>query len=445
MSGIFKISLNFNLNRKTMGLFFLASLTLVMVSRICAAEKLPRNIVLIPDQGSAVLVDKSRQRIYLYTDEHGKAQKMLSFPCSTGEAFGIKSESGDKKTPEGVYFLMDEYHDRYLSPVYGKKAFPTDYPNYMDKRAGRNGSAIWLHGTNKNLKPMDSNGCIAMNNNDILALAEYIILKQTPVIIADKVVFKDQTEIDLLKNRMLAFIDLWTNALEKGDYHDYLSLYGPEYFPGISWWPQWQQLRIKAREKKADFSLFPDNAGIYMEKEIIVVHFTLGIDCGNQTRSAGTHQFFIRKHGDSFVITGDSAEKTDKSMPGETPFFVTAASELLNLAGDLFQVRSFVNSWIRAWSSKNMEKYNECYSKNFYSDGMNKKEWVDRKTDLAEMYSYIKVTGRDFNIKEGPRKSVVTFLQDYKSSGYSATGIKKLVLVKEEDVWKISQESWRKR
>ncbi|MEA2060643.1 MAG: L,D-transpeptidase [Thermodesulfobacteriota bacterium] len=416
-----------------------------MASRICAAEKVLQNIVLIPDQGSAVLVDKSRQRIYLYTQEQGNVQKRLSFPCSTGEAFGIKSESGDKKTPEGVYFLMDEYHDRYLSPVYGKKAFPTDYPNYMDKRAGRNGSAIWLHGTSKTLKPMDSNGCIAMNNNDILALAEYIILKQTPVIIAEKIILKDQTQIDLLKNRMLAFIDLWSNALKKGDYHDYLSLYAPEYFPEISWWPQWQQLRTRVGEIGADLSFFPDNTGIYMEKDILVVHFTLEMNWDNQIRSAGTNQFFIRKHGDSFVITGDSADTSDRSIQEKPPSFLVAASELLNRTEDRCQVISFVDSWINAWSSKNMEKYRECYSEKFYSDGMTKKQWVDRKTDLAGMYSYIKVTGRDLNIKEGPRKSVVTFFQDYKSSGYSARGIKKLVLVKEEDVWKITQESWKKK
>ena len=110
---------------------------------------------------SAILVEKKSQTLFLYSAKEGHLLLEFQAACSTGEVFGRKQKSGDRKTPEGIYFLLDEYKDKYLSPIYGKKAFPTDYPNLLDKKAGRNGSAIWIHGTNKKLKPMDSNGCVA--------------------------------------------------------------------------------------------------------------------------------------------------------------------------------------------------------------------------------------------------------------------------------------------
>ena len=96
--------------------------------------------------------------------------KNFNSPVPPAKQPGQKLLMEIKKTPEGIYFLENEYDDRYLAPIYGKKAFTTDYPNYLDKKAGKNGSAIWIHGTNKQLKPRDSNGCVAMNNKDILEL-----------------------------------------------------------------------------------------------------------------------------------------------------------------------------------------------------------------------------------------------------------------------------------
>ncbi|MFO7750437.1 MAG: L,D-transpeptidase family protein [Desulfobacteraceae bacterium] len=408
-------------------------------------EKIPENLVLLPDNGSALVVDKQSQKIYLWASKQGVYQQKFGFSCSTGEAWGSKSRSGDKKTPEGVYFFTDEYEDKYLSPIYGKKAFPTDYPNYLDKRAGRNGSAIWIHGTNKQLKPMDSNGCIAMNNQDILAVADHIQLHQTPIIIAEEIRLQDEQTVEQLRSRVLDFIDQWKSALEGEDYHSYLRGYGPEYLPEIRWWEQWQTLKERAEKNGNPFSLAVKDPGIYMEKDIFVVTFDLMLTSPSFSETVEKKRFFIRKNGSGFAITGDPGE-TPARVGQENQFSLLAAgSTLLRKSGPRFQVKTFVKNWLEAWSSKDMAAYSACYSQGFFADGMGKKQWVDRKSRLAEKYSYIRVTGKSFNIQETSGQWVVTFLQNYQASGFSARGIKKLVLVKEEGVWKISQESWKKR
>ncbi|MEA1966871.1 MAG: L,D-transpeptidase family protein [Thermodesulfobacteriota bacterium] len=412
---------------------------------MASEKKIPRNLVLMPDNGSAIVIDKSKQKFYLYSSENGEYHQKFVFPCSTGESSGIKSRAGDKKTPEGIYFLTDEYEDRYLSPVYGRKAFPTDYPNFLDKRAGRNGSAIWIHGTNKNLKPMDSNGCVAMNNSDILSAADYIALNQTPVIIVDKVIYQDDKEIELCRNKLLKLVDLWVDAVETGDYHDYLNLYGSEYLPPVSWWTKWMKYRNQVKKNGAFFSFFRDLSGIYMEKDIFVIDFNLGLELNKNSMEIGRKKFFIREHGDGYRITGDMFGTLAKGVTEKQEPLLFAAGKLFKDSGAGSPVRAFVAAWLKAWSSKDMKKYGDCYSENFYSDGMGKKIWVKRKTWLAEKYSFIDVSAEDLKIEKGKTKSVVTFLQFYRASGFSAKGVKKLMLVKKEGVWKITQESWKKR
>ena len=193
-----------------------------------ASQPFLSSIIKLPENENVILVEKKTQTLFLYASRDKALIVRFQAPCSTGEAFGIKQEAGDKKTPEGIYFLYDEYEDKYLSPIYGTKAFPTDYPNFIDKKAGKNGSAIWIHGTNKSLKPMDSNGCIAMENHSILKLSDYVTLNSTPVIIVeenDKIdketLIKQEKDISLLLNQ-------WIEAIENGSYHDYLSFYSAE-------------------------------------------------------------------------------------------------------------------------------------------------------------------------------------------------------------------------
>ena len=91
----------------------------------------------------ALAVDKAAQRLYLYAyDARGGFRQAAAMPCSTGKATGKKEVAGDKKTPEGVYFLTAKFPDRDLSARYGIVAYPLDYPNLLDRQAGRNGHSI---------------------------------------------------------------------------------------------------------------------------------------------------------------------------------------------------------------------------------------------------------------------------------------------------------------
>ncbi|MBU2521702.1 MAG: L,D-transpeptidase family protein [Proteobacteria bacterium] len=87
------------------------------------------------EQGNeyAMVVEKDTQCLFLYKYDEKMYNEINRFKCSTGETPGAKSVSGDKRTPEGVYFFTQEYKKRDLAPIYGTRAFPTDYPNILDR------------------------------------------------------------------------------------------------------------------------------------------------------------------------------------------------------------------------------------------------------------------------------------------------------------------------
>ena len=82
---------------------------------------------------------------------------------------------GDQQTPVGVYHVTASLPRQKLTDFYGSGAFPISYPNDWDRRMGRNGHGIWLHGTPSDTfsrPPKASDGCVVLANQDLDALAQ---------------------------------------------------------------------------------------------------------------------------------------------------------------------------------------------------------------------------------------------------------------------------------
>ncbi len=413
---------------------------------LSAAFIFPEAIIELPENENAIIVEKETQTLFLYTNKADKLLVEFYSPCSTGEVKGIKLKAGDKKTPEGIYFLNDEYEDKYLSPIYGKKAFPTDYPNFIDQKAGKNGSAIWIHGTNKKLKPMDSNGCIALENFNILKLTSYINLDSTPVIMVPTINTADKYKIIKQKNDINNMLLQWALSLEKGSYHDYLSFYSSKYLPGIAWWENWRELRQNKNADNLDFALKIniDNVGIYFHDQVFVALFDYYLTVENQKILLGKRKFFLeyQKHG--YKIIGDVFQKkSERFKKEEYPLITGARIFIKSDKKDL--ILDTIHQWLAAWSTKDIKTYALFYAQDFYSDGLNKQEWVKRKQVLAKKYNFINVSGRQFEIKFRKQMCEVVFFQEYESSGFTTQGTKKLKFVNKGGIWKIYQESWKEK
>lgn len=403
------------------------------------------SIIQLPDNENAILVEKKNQTLFLYTLNGSDLSALLQFPCSTGAVNGVKQKGGDKKTPEGIYFLNEEYEDKYLSPIYGKKAFSLDYPNFIDHRKGKNGSAIWIHGTNKKLEPFDSNGCIALENSSIIKLSDYIHLNSTPVIVVEEIDKVNRSILIKEKEDILFLLAQWLKAIEKGNHSDYLSFYSSEYSPDTDWWEQWLEIRKSANEPDSRLRVERDRTGIYYHDHVFVVLFDYIMFFENKKILLGKRKLFLENQSSGYKIIGDNFQSIPKDFHTMESPLVGAAEMLVKTDLTEESVLENINQWLAAWSAKDMDKYASFYAPDFYSNGMNKKSWVLRKQMLAKKYDFITVTGKDFKVKLKKDRCEVTFFQKYESDTLVDQGIKKLKLFNIGGLWKIYQESWKEK
>ena len=157
-----------------------------------------------------------------------------------------------------------------LHERYGPVAFPLDYPNIWDRRKHRGGDGIWLHGVDRRggqRPPLDTDGCLAVPNEEILALEPVLEPTRTPVIIAREVRWADPADIAALRAELRSVVDAWANSIRTGDLHRYLSLYADEFtYRGMTR-PQWAKYRVATLGARAIEDLRLDDVVLLADPE----------------------------------------------------------------------------------------------------------------------------------------------------------------------------------
>ncbi|MCF6248805.1 MAG: L,D-transpeptidase [Desulfobacula sp.] len=389
-----------------------------------------------------IVVQKFSQQLTVYSANDGYLKTILQFPCSTGKIKGNKKIEGDAKTPSGVYFITGEFLDKDLSRIYGTRAFPLDYPNALDRKNSRNGSAIWLHGTDKILQPYQTNGCVAMDNQNINLLKSYIRFNRTPVIIVGSlgsiIIAKNspwQTFLDkALQNRK--------RSLLSGPYHDYLSMYHPDYLPDMAWWRPWIKLRSKFNDNTPVDVERRNILAVSMQKKVTVL-FDQYLVSYKKKKLVGSLKFFLEPYKNEWRITAEEYQqipsKNDK-VKNQHPILLAGRS-LQDQSISKQEIEPIVDSWLMAWSKKDIISYSAFYSKDFKSQkGQNLNQWISYKKRLNNKYKYIKVTRKGLKIKQINKQIHVSFIQHYKNNQFKNVTNKTLVFKFEKGNWKILKE-----
>lgn len=101
-----------------------------------------------------------------------------------------------------------------------------------------------------------------------------------------------------------------------------------------------------------------------------------------------------------------------------------------------------VNSWAKAWSSKDMRGYLNAYGNDFQTPkGETRKAWAEERRSRIESKGKISVQIEDAKVTmEGGNTATVKFRQIYTSDRLSANSKKILVLTKQGGKWQIKQE-----
>ncbi|KAB8027743.1 L,D-transpeptidase family protein [Fluviispira multicolorata] len=178
----------------------------------------------------ALIVEKLQHKLSVYkSSSKGDYELIKAYRAITGKKQGDKKFTGDKRTPEGIYFITGKINGNKLPPKYGPGAFILDYPNIYDQRLSKTGYGIWIHGVEDDSradKPFDTDGCIALKNKDWLELEQYIFPFDTPVIITKemKVAISHQ-DIHEQKEKIMKLIEDWRLSWKDSELEKYNSFY----------------------------------------------------------------------------------------------------------------------------------------------------------------------------------------------------------------------------
>lgn len=197
---------------------------------------IPRYLLkLRPEQQYAVVVDTTRSRLYLYQNDRGRPKYLADYYISSGKQGAQKAREGDMKTPIGVYHVTASLPAKKLPDFYGSGAFPINYPNEWDKRLGRDGHGIWLHGTPTDTysrPPRASDGCVVLSNSDLDLVAKHLQVGLTPVIISAEVEWVSTSEWATDRDEFLAEIEAWRLDWESRNTDKFLSHYSRKFSSG---------------------------------------------------------------------------------------------------------------------------------------------------------------------------------------------------------------------
>ena len=195
--------------------------------------KLPDVLLqLSASQKTAVVADLSRSRLYLYENDVKGPRLLSDFYVTQGKNGKGKLVEGDSKTPLGTYFVTGSLDTDKLPDLYGTGAFPIDYPNALDRRQGKTGHGIWLHGVPSNTysrAPLDTRGCLAMSNPELDAIKPFLHIGATPVIISSRLNWVTPRQISKTSDLLNQKIDQWLKDWQSRDVDAYLKHYSPRF------------------------------------------------------------------------------------------------------------------------------------------------------------------------------------------------------------------------
>jgi murein L,D-transpeptidase YafK len=196
-------------------------------------DLLPRYLIQVPASVVTILVAEAEtSTLHRYGHGEGGIDGHDTRYMSVGQNGVGKAKAWDRRTPLGVYFVTDKLDTSGMHERYGPAAFPLDYPNVWDRNNERTGDGIWIHGVTSSSErrpPRDTDGCIALPNDELLRLESLLRPTVTPVIIAREIEWISRAEIGAIRSQLNAALEAWADSYRSGDLHQYLSLYAEDF------------------------------------------------------------------------------------------------------------------------------------------------------------------------------------------------------------------------
>lgn len=255
------------------------------------------------DQKHAIVVDTRQSTLYVFENRNGVPHYVADYYVTSGKNGADKMRQGDKKTPLGVYHVTDNLPREKLGALYGAGAFPISYPNEIDRREGRNGNGIWLHGVpfdTYSRPPRASDGCVVLTNQDLQTIGKSLRIGVTPVIIANGVDWVKADSLEGLRNDLMTTVESWRRDWESLNTDSYLKHYARGFSSGGQNLDAWSQQKRQVNAGKSYIKVKLDNMSAFLypgRDDLAVVSFSQDYQSSNLSNQMKKRQYWIHEKG----------------------------------------------------------------------------------------------------------------------------------------------------
>ncbi len=265
------------------------------------------------EQKYAIVVDVDNSRLYLYSNNDGKPEYVADYYATIGKNGFEKHTQGDKRTPLGVYFTAPKLTKK-LDEMYGDAAFPLNYPNEWDRRLGKTGNGIWLHGTPHNTysrAPQASDGCIVVSNEDLNSMMDILQKGKVPFIVANHLQWIQKEASQDEKKDLMDSIETWRKDWQSQNTDIYLSHYSTSFSNGEMNFNRWSSEKRRIQSSKPDVTIKISNMSVFSypgsPNKMAVVTFDQSFKSNVLDSQMTKRQYWVKENNHWKIIYEGSA------------------------------------------------------------------------------------------------------------------------------------------
>lgn len=286
------------------GLISEAKARLLMDMEKPSSNMLPADMMkLSPSQKHVIVVDTRLSRLFLFENQNGVPVLVEDFYASYGRGGTGKVKQGDLKTPLGVYFITSRLEDEKLPSRYGSGALPINYPNVWDKRLGKTGNGIWLHGSpveTYSRPPKASEGCISLTNPDFIKLDSQIDYLNTPVLVGHNIRWIEKQDWVAQSQRFEQLVERWASDWESQNHQRYIANYSQTYSDGKRNFSQFSTYKKRVNGAKEYIKIGVNDLSVYRypdNPDLVVATFKQDYISSNLSGSSVKRQYWTFENG----------------------------------------------------------------------------------------------------------------------------------------------------